>query len=106
MTHFASHLPYWRNETEELKTVVESLSTYINNLYPGATPQTQKAPTSQEMALLRNYIVRWANYDDWKVTEDNQTFLEDLRALAQGIQSFPEAQQWLEMANAIGIDPF
>ena len=106
MTHFASHLPYWRNETEELKGIVESFSAYINNLYPGAIPQTQKAPTAQEITLLRNYIVRWANYDDWKVTQENQEFLQDVRKLAQGIESFPDARQWLKMANGIGIDPF
>lgn len=106
MTHFAAHLPYWRNETEELKGVVESFSTYINNLRPGAIVQTQKAPTAQELTLFRNYIIRWANYDGWKVTEENQEFLIDIQKLAQGIQSFPDAQQWLKMANSIGIDPF
>lgn len=106
MTHFASHLPYWRNETEELRTIVESLSVYIKNLSPGTTVQTQKAPTAAEITLLRNYVVRWANYDGWKVTEENQESLADVRKLAQGIQSFPDARQWLTMANVIGIDPF
>ena len=107
MARFATHLPYWRNETTEgLREVVEALSTYINNLDPTSTPQTQVAPTNQQIGILRNYISRWANYGAWIVTQENTEFLTELRESAAAIASLPDARQWLIQASSIGIDPF
>ena len=107
MARFATHLPYWRNEaTEGLREVVEAFSTYINNLDPTNTPQTQVAPTTQQISILRTYIIRWANYGAWIVTQENAQFLADIRESATKIASFPDARQWLIQASSIGIDPF
>lgn len=93
-------LPYWRSESQNLRDAIQA---YFDIK---AGVQNAVAPTAEQLTLIKDYITKWANYQHWKVKQDDEPILQLLRDNASTINSSDGISAWLVQSLPIGIDPF